>query len=439
MKQDFKKALEDAYGFKKPMQKEKFFQSLHNETQKQKKPVPFYIKALRYSAVPVTAAIAAIIFTGFINNSNVKNEFVSKDVSTDYSDNCDSENNCEETLYDTNYDRNYDINTEFTSIATSVSLAEANENISSLSAASSTAIYNNNDGSPIIYDDADTDTENSDLQNNITTTINTTASSAFTTATTKKTAVTTTTQTAPSHEETKPTTHPTSNVPVQTTTTHGGYEPDVTTTTHSDSNSSDTSPERDFRVVPSVTYNKTDNIIDITDVLSQDDFLNHTYDWKNSAKSSVYAVFGTVENVYYTSSLGVPYIQADISVDYSMKNDDLQYGDKISVYIPGGYMSLNNFLDSHKWFETELGTMTDEEINNSTVFNDNGNAGIISKGRKFLFFLNDGFKDMPDGAFTLCHEMDIFIKKTSLNSITYINAKNRNIRFTDDEYKNLKG
>lgn len=435
MKQDLKKALEDAYEFKKPMRKEKFFQDLHNEAQNQKKPVSFYIKALRYSAVPVTAAIAVLIFTGFINNSSVKNEFVSRSVSTDYADNCDSENASEETIYDTD--------SEYTSIATSVSKTETNDNISSLSAASSTTIYHNKDNPPLTYDDAVSDTNDEDSQNNIkATTINTTVSSSVTTVTTIKTTIQTTTKT-------------TYLMPMQTTTTYNHSsdetlppvpsttkttDPDfvITTTTTYNNNHSDVNPEKNFWVKPTITYNKTDNIIDVTDILSKNDAVYDDYNWKISALNALDAVYGTVENIYYTSVYGVPYIQADISVQYSMGNEIFEYGDKISVYIPGGYMSLRDFISSHKWFEKELDFMTNEEINNYTVFNNNG-TNTISKGSKLLFFLCNGLGDMPQGAFTLCNKMDIFIQRKSLNSITYINAIDRNIRFTDYEYKNLKG
>lgn len=435
MKQDLKKALEDAYGFKKPMRKENFFQGLHNEAKNQKKPVPFYIKALRYSAVPVTAAIAVLIFTGFISNSSVKNEFVSRSVSTDYVDNCDSENTSEETIYDTD--------SEYTSIATSVSKTEANDNISSLSAASSTTIYHNKDNPPLTYDDAVSDTNDEDSQNNIkTTTINTTESSSVTTVTTIKITIQTTTKTTHLIPMQTTTTYnhssdePLSPVPSTTKTTDPDFV--ITTTTTYNNNHSDVNPEKNFWVTPTITYNKTDNIIDITDILSQNDAVEDYYNWKISALNALDAVYGTVENIYYTSVYGVPYIQADISVQYSMGNEIFEYGDKISVYIPGGYMSLRDFISSHKWFEKELDFMTSEEINNCTVLNNNG-TNTISKGSKLLFFLHNGLDDMPQGAFTLCNEMDIFIQRKSLNSITYINAIDRNIRFTDVEYKNLKG
>lgn len=426
MKNNFKKALEEAYEFKKPSRKDEFFQSID----KKNKPVPFYIRSLKYSAVPITAAIAAIICTGFIkSSSNVKVDFVSENMVNTTCNNYNSNDN--ENIQTTTIEAEMSDVLTFKTSDTETYIA----NLLSESPEISSYIIYQNDYSQYIYYQTD------NITKPIVDDIFTKTTTVTTIKTTDKTTITNTSNTTV-NEPVINTTIITLKNDSTTTTPKNDFTitipaPQTTATTITSSASEPVIDYnvKDMRITPYVIYNKTDNIIDVSKLISINNPLYPNVSWTDHdhlqlANTSA-AVYGSIENVYYTSVDSIPYIQADIMVIHSMRNDDFHYGDKLSIYVPGGYMPLREFINSHKWAESELGNMTDSEINTHTAFYNNGNSNILSVGSKYLFFIKSGFEEMPNGAFTLCNEADIYRQSNG----KYVCATNSDIIFSATELK----
>ncbi|MDE6020725.1 MAG: hypothetical protein K2H01_07010 [Ruminococcus sp.] len=453
MKNNFKKALEEAYEFKKPSRKDEFFQSID----KKNKPVPFYIRSLKYSAVPITAAIAAIICTGFIkSNSNVKVEFVSENMVNTTCNNYNSHDN-ENIQTSTTIEAEMSDILTFETSETETYIANSTYELPEIS---SYIIYQNyysqyiyyqtdNITKPIVDDiftqtttittvkttdkTIITNTSNTTVNEPVINTTTTTPKNNFSaTITTPQTKATTTTPkndstiTIPAPQTTATTTTPKNDSNDSTITIPSAIEPDPYVPDYN---------VKDMRITPYVIYNKTDNIIDVSKLISINNPLYPNVSWTDHdhlqlANTSA-AVYGSIENVYYTSVDSIPYIQADIMVIHSMRNDDFHYGDKLSIYVPGGYMPLREFINSHKWAESELKNMTDSEINAHTAFYNNGNSNILSVGSKYLFFIKSGLEEMPNGAFTLCNEADIYRQSNG----KYVCATNSDISFSATELK----
>lgn len=431
MNRDFKNALINAYGFQKPSGKEDFFKTLTIK-EKKNKPVPFYISLMKYSAVPVTAAIAVIIFNSFIHNQNVKNEFVSEKVLTSAVQN-------DENTVPADVANDYEEEIIFSEITSDVTTAETSKDESSQETTvcfMRTDEYGNAPAFTVSVPKETSAPVTSDKNSSATSVTATTVTAAVTTTgrTThtyyNTTTMTTSRTTANATKTTPRTTEPPEFEIVTTTLIYTIPAPIETTTTKlsEDSVSEPDDSFKDMRVTPPVIYDRIgNNIIDVTSFF-EDNALD-SYSWQVSAAMADAAVYGTIMKKYCTSIDGMPYIQADIFIENSLMNYDFGYGDMISVYIPGGYMSMNDFLLNNSWYESEFGDMSEAEIQNSTVFLKNGNYELIKTGKSYLFLLQCGYGNMPSGAFTLCNEMDIFTKMGK----RYYCAKNSGISFLQNE------
>lgn len=432
MNNDFKNALKKAYGFQKPSKKEDFFKTLTIK-EKKNKPVPFCINLMKYSAVPVTAAIAVIIFTSFVHNQNAKNEFVSEEVVTSAVQNDenivseDVRNNSEEELVPSETTVSADISVTSQKVTAYSELREdsENDNIPAFNASVSKETT-----APAASDNNQLSSENTFTT--VTTAVSVTEITTHTNfvATTITTAITTANATRTTPRTTEPPEFDPEPIATTTTPIYTIPAPIETTTTKlsEDSVSEPDDSFKDLRVTPPVIYDRIgNNIIDVTSFF-EDNALD-SYSWQVSAAMADAAVYGTIMKKYCTSIDGMPYIQADIFIENSLMNYDFNYGDMISVYIPGGYMSMNDFLVNNSWYESEFGGMSEENILSSTALFNNGNAELIKTGKSYLFFLKCGYGDMPSGAFTLCNEMDIFTKMGK----RYYCAKNSGISFLQNE------
>ncbi|MGN0630012.1 MAG: hypothetical protein ACI4JN_01680 [Ruminococcus sp.] len=434
MNRKFKDALKDAYGFPQPQRKDDFFKNIEIK-EKKNKPVPFYINLMKYSAVPVTAAIAVIIFNSFIHNQNVKNEFVSEDVVTSVVQN--DENAVPEDVTNDSEDEEFifsettsDVTTaetskvdfsQSTTIPSELTDESENENVPTytFTVPKETSVPVTSDGNP------------SSTAVTVTTVTAAVSTTVRTTHTYYNTTTMTTSRTTANATKTTPRTTEPPEFEIVTTTPIYTIPAPIETTTTKLSEDSVSEPDdifKDLRVTPPVIYDRIgNNIIDVTSFF-EDNALD-SYSWQVSAAMADAAVYGTIMKKYCTSIDGMPYIQADIFIENSLMNYDFGYGDMISVYIPGGYMSMNDFLLNNSWYETELGDMSEEEVQNSTVFLKNGNYELIKTGKSYLFLLQMGYGDMPSGAFILCNKMDIFTKMGK----RYYCAKNSKISFLQNE------
>lgn len=98
----------------------------------------------------------------------------------------------------------------------------------------------------------------------------------------------------------------------------------------------------DLTVIPSVKYDKPNDSVyhiygDVTNGADDiDDFDG--------------VIIASVDEVIYTEINGEPYTQENITIISSLQGDiKLNYMDKISVFIKGGYMPADKFAENHSW------------------------------------------------------------------------------------------
>lgn len=98
----------------------------------------------------------------------------------------------------------------------------------------------------------------------------------------------------------------------------------------------------DLTVIPSVKYDKpNDSVYHIYgDVPNVEDDID---DFDG-------VIIASVDEVIYTEINGEPYTQENITIISSLQgNIKLNYMDKISVFIKGGYMPADKFAENHSW------------------------------------------------------------------------------------------
>lgn len=138
----------------------------------------------------------------------------------------------------------------------------------------------------------------------------------------------------------------TDSASITTATTAVTEPPTVTTSKEQDINKYPVTdgPDNinDFTVIPSVKYNKpNDSVYHIYgDVPNGEDDID---DFDG-------VIIASVDEVIYTEINGEPYTQENITIISSLQGDiKLNYMDKISVFIKGGYMPADKFAENHSW------------------------------------------------------------------------------------------
>lgn len=195
---------------------------------------------------------------------------------------------------------------------------------------------------------------------------------------------------------------------------------------------------RDYTVTPLVQYSVTKKIReyeDNEDVVNGGQSTGTQLDgivrWTDIAEASEIVVSGTVQAVFYTSVNGRPWTQTDIVIN-DVWYGDLKPGDRISIYSPGGYMPLSEFIE-HNGKESLFSDMTQEEISQTTLHDHGGNAADPKTGESSLYFLKAGTGSIPGGAYQYSFITDVcrFRQEGEL----YISAAFDMCSFTEDELR----
>lgn len=138
----------------------------------------------------------------------------------------------------------------------------------------------------------------------------------------------------------------TDSASITTATTAVTEPPTVTTSKEQDINKYPVTdgPDdiSDLTVIPSVKYDKpNDSVYHIYgDVPNVEDDID---DFDG-------VIIASVDEVIYTEINGEPYTQENITIISSLQgNIKLNYMDKISVFIKGGYMPADKFAENHSW------------------------------------------------------------------------------------------
>lgn len=170
---------------------------------------------------------------------------------------------------------------------------------------------------------------------------------------------------------------------------------------------------KDDTITPSVRYTITEHLInafEITNSIGSDVDVTLLHSLSDLAAVSDCIVSGTIQDVIYTSLNGKPWTQLDIMVEETFPagdslSSDYCYGDRISIYLYGGYMPLEEFI-AQNHYAALFQDMTQEEIAETTYFHAGNNTVQPEIGQSMLFFLKKAEGCVPDGAYMRCIESD---------------------------------
>lgn len=245
------------------------------------------------------------------------------------------------------------------------------------------------------------------------------------------------TETTVSAEQNEPL-HPMTTTTITTTVPRTTQPEDVnfattTSTTYQepeppDAPSVDTEPPKtgtDYTVTPAVVYEISGEVVtpdtlctDCESSIKPPYYSPKTLD--EIENESDLAVYASITDIIYTSIDGVPYTQENIEIYYTFGETDLKYGDKISLYIKGGYMPAEEYISANGGYI--------ENPQNFTVFDSCGNIGEQKPGELYIFFLKDGGENLAEGAYSLPFDSDsaIFEYRNDL----YVSISDEDIYFS---------
>lgn len=471
MDRKFRDALKNAYCIPEPSDKDAFFRKLENQTERHKGIFPWLPALVRYAAVPLTA----LTFLGFYGTyrilSDNKPDFVTE--MPGQTTEASSENFCAKTdTSDVTTVSAEQIQTaaalttsqtvssmetdKFLLTTTSGSLPILRSAIettatktASVQIAQTSASASGTDASSI---SADTTTITSQtitqttaatmaaLTNSTMTSHMQTTSVRTTTATTIVSAAVTTTPSA-AIQTMKPTMNATQTTTLTTTTRlsqdHADVCPPSTTTFPIAGIQGTTSAEPappedpsfyDYRVLPLFQYSVTENIVE-PEYSMEDAPIDALLYWMDTANNSDYIVYGEILSVFYTSIDGAPWTQIDIMIEEDW-TQCFCFGDMISVYLPGGYMPLTDYIEQNN-ADADFSHLTSAEIADATLFDPAGRTVFPAEGERYLFFLNSS-NNAPIGAFTCTNEADYSICVQNGDGYAYTWNVTSNI-FTEEE------
>ena len=270
---------------------------------------------------------------------------------------------------------------------------------------------------------------------NVTTTVkNTTQKTEITSTTSRRTTIVTKTELNNEPVPDVTTTVEYTDLPPMVPSTTTEDEQDIVTTTQTDAQFPSTDNPmyfgNNYIVTPSANYKKSANIIDINKILDSNDSKepnDNVITFQNLFNNSDYIILGVIDEIIYTEVNGMPYTQENITIYSVYKGTELIPMDKISVYITGGYMPIQNFAD-----------MNGIDINypdNYSVYDSGGNKGTQNVGDMLLFCIKDSKNPMPDGAFILTEQTDISVFRYEHKE--YISLGNENFRFKINDLLNI--
>lgn len=452
MNRKFKNALKNAYSIPEPQRKNEFLQDL---TENNEKSSPFFFPLLKYGAVPVTAAIAVIVYTGFMHTNNLNEQYIEN--APDIYD-APSQNYILDESF-CNEDEAEDIHTHsnetediaassFMAAVTVTSCSDASVNFCDSTLLTKLSLHENQSPSvtEVISSKATTTAESiSSASTAVRTTTDqtrttvsvTTRTSTVQTALTKpvtKPAVTKTTTalvfTDPAPQTTSKIMQSNNCEPVYTTTSNIAYEPP-----------SDVGI--DYTVYPDISFDITENIIEISEYIQfeytppNEDYVDSLLEpWKYDALRSDEVICGIVENQYLTVIDAVPYVQLDIMVNYPVKFGELADCDRISVYVPGEYMPLEIFIEKYNCYDT-FKHLTETEISESTAYFPWTDVMDYYSGMELLFFIKKDEESLPENTYKL--SSDSIYSLYSPNEDEFFWIDDESVHFTINEFHEFMG
>lgn len=259
--------------------------------------------------------------------------------------------------------------------------------------------------------------------------------------TTKRTTTTSSTVTEPVQDFTSTTEIPAVHATTTYYTAMPTMIPAITTTSRELDCPSTISPSpahsdyaNNYTVYPHDVYSKSDNIVDIHDFIETNDApvtdeppTTTVSDVGQMTDDSDYIVSGWIDEIIYTQINGRPYTQENITICTVYKGKMLKSNDRISIYIQGGYMPVNEF--------EVMNNLNTDVPDNYSVYDSGGNKGVQNVGDMLIFFIKNGSYSMPEKAFQLTGYTDISVFRRSGKK--YISLGNENLHFYIETLLNL--
>lgn len=179
-------------------------------------------------------------------------------------------------------------------------------------------------------------------------------------------------------------------------------------------------------VIPAHQYDITDKIYDNSKGQESPSF--DAYTWEEMADDSDVIVSGSIEAIYFTSIDGRPWTQMDIYVINRYKGDR-HSDDRFSIYVPGGYMPLAEYISQNN-AQASFSDMTQSEISETTLFDSGQNAAMPVQGDCCIFFLSVGSAIVPEGAYQYTYTTDISCFMESAENDTEVSFDPKKIIFS---------
>lgn len=389
MKKSEKNAVKNAFGIPEPRHKDEFIAEYSSRLENRRRsPVPVFFK---YAAAAAFAVI--MISICIVKLPSPDKEFTGSDVIAEVT--TSAAENEQTTLTEGSAVTTQPASDNSASSATETSAAVTDDTTSTVTTSEAVS--------------SATTSGSAGTEKTVTTTKTTTASTDKT-STSQKTTTAKTTTTAATTTAAEDTTA------TQTATTTQSHMPE--TSVHTSSPPETDNGNKDYTVKPPVVYYPED-FSGQEEGTSGSDRPGAPVDGNDPVtqlpgSSSNTNVKGRVLRVYYTSINDQPFIQADIEISKVFRSWFLNDRDRITIYIPGGYIS-----DGHGGYYRAM-----------TYF-------IPDQGREYLFMLNSAYYPFHDNTFLLSEpiEMAVFIQDGS----NYISAVDSSIVFsTQDVEKNIR-
>lgn len=428
MKKHEREALRNAFGIPEPQRKDEFISSIRERTKQKRFPLPII---MRYVTAAAMAAIIISLWAFLRPPAGLREHFSDGDVMTQTTSgtsvvttttavtsksvSTDETVTAHEAVTTAETDEDDLIVTTTTSGRHTVIVTAATEENAVTSAQNERTVTTKKTAAVTTATNKRTTartTVTTAKRTSRTTTVSTTKKTTRTTAATTRNvtrATTTTTRAA------------TTSVVTFTTTAYNTYSPPPaanTVTTTAEHDSSDNEPAiattqspaydpayNDLTVYPEVTYNATGNIIPSWMISEEneppaDSDSSKSVSISTLKKDSDAIIYGRIDEILYTSIEGVPYTVANISVSSVLKRYSL-YNSRISVYIPGGYMPADEYIEYHG------GSLNNAE--EYLVYDDCGNWASKEAGDSYLFLLKNGSSPLPSGSYMLTTGSDVSI------------------------------
>ena len=199
---------------------------------------------------------------------------------------------------------------------------------------------------------------------------------------------------------------------------------------------------KDMRVSPDFTYDVNGDIIDAGEFAMAGNSPTGPIDGDDSSGSgkqtakniqqmfdnSYAVILAKIDKIVYTSIGGVPMTAENLTVEEVYKGN-LRYGDRLTVFMDGGYMPADEYLSTH-------GLYTHRDIEGCFVYDSCGCRGSQEEGDTLLFFITDGDSELPDGAFSPAGNGDIAVFRNRYGR--YFSLGDDSMSLTENDLRSLR-